>query len=312
MAGEVLTTTTQVDPGMEIYYDRLLLEAAKADYIMGKFAVKKSIPRGSSKKIKFRRYSRLTAATTPLTEGITPTGSQLAKTDLEAEAQQYGDFVHLTDVVDLVNEDPLLARTAIELSEQLNLTADNLTREILKTALNVTTCSTGGTELNEADIDAVVSNLIDRNAKPITSIITAGAGVGTTPISPAYYALANTTLYNKLKRVTGWVEAKDYAKQGSVMPMEYGATGRVRWLLSTEGHNPADDDEMYFNCFILGQNAYGTIDLDGGNAKNIVHQQGSAGSADPLNQVGSSGWKIMFTARVLNDDFMEILKCSDT
>jgi len=93
--------------------------------------------------------------------------------------------------------------------------------------------------------------------------------------------------------------------------MEYGATGRVRWLLSTEGHNPADDTETYFNCFILGKNAYGTIDLDGANAKNIVHQKGSAGSADPLDQVGSSGWKIMFTARVLNDDFMEILKCSD-
>ena len=121
MAGEVLTTTTQVDPGMEIFYDRLLLEANRADYIMGTFAVRKRIPRGSSKKIKFRRYSALSAATTPLTEGITPAGSQLAKTDLEAEVQQYGDFVHLTDVVDLVNEDPVLARTAIELSEQLNL-----------------------------------------------------------------------------------------------------------------------------------------------------------------------------------------------
>ncbi len=310
MAGEVLTSTTEVDPGMEIFYDRLLLEQNRADYIMGTFAVRKRIPRGSSKKIKFRRYSKLSAATTPLTEGITPAGSQLNKVDLEAEAQQYGDFVHLTDVVDLVNEDPVLARTAIELSDQLNLTVDNLTREILKTALNSTTCSTEAF-LNETDIDSVVSDLIDRDAKPISKIITAGAGVGTTAISPAYYALANTKLYNDLRNVTGWVEAKDYAAQGTTMPMEYGSTGRVRWLLSTEGHDPADDDESLFNCFILGQNAYGTIDLDGGNAKNIVHQVGSAGSKDPLNQVGSSGWKIFFTARVLNDDNMQILKCTN-
>ena len=67
--------------------------------------IHKSLPTKSSETIKFRRYTNLAAATTPLTEGVTPAGSQLAVTDITAAVVQYGDFVTLTDKIQMHVED---------------------------------------------------------------------------------------------------------------------------------------------------------------------------------------------------------------
>ena len=79
-----LTTTTQVDPAVATFYDRVLLKRAQPYLVFDKFAQVRDIPGKSGNTVKFRRYSALTVATTPLTEGIAPPGQQLAKTDLTA------------------------------------------------------------------------------------------------------------------------------------------------------------------------------------------------------------------------------------
>lgn len=90
MSDENLTTTTEVDPAVATFYDRTLLEAATAELIHEMFAQKRPIPSKSGNTIKFRRYSNLTAATTPIPEGTTPPGQKMAKTDLTAKISQYG------------------------------------------------------------------------------------------------------------------------------------------------------------------------------------------------------------------------------
>lgn len=84
------TTTTQIDSAVNNYFDRNLLVRAYPAFVHTRFAQVKDIPRNGSNVIKFRRYTNLTAATTALTEGVTPVGSQLAKTDVTATVLQYG------------------------------------------------------------------------------------------------------------------------------------------------------------------------------------------------------------------------------
>lgn len=51
---------------------------------------------------------------------------------------------------------------------------------------------------------------------------------------------------------------------------------------------------------IFGRNAYGVIDLQGGNLKSIIKPRGSAGTADPLDQISTIGWKVDgFAAKIL-------------
>ncbi|HPL68299.1 MAG TPA: N4-gp56 family major capsid protein [Smithellaceae bacterium] len=88
-----ITTTTQVDPGVAVYYDRILLKRALPALVHDRFAQKRPIPAKGGTTIKFRRYNSLTAATTPIADGVTPPGQQMSKTDLQATVSQYGSFI---------------------------------------------------------------------------------------------------------------------------------------------------------------------------------------------------------------------------
>jgi len=88
-----ITTLTQLPPEVRVYFDRLLLALARPYFIYDLFAQKRQIPLNSGDQMVFRRYSTLTAATVPLTDGQTPPGDQLNVTDFKAQIQWYGDFV---------------------------------------------------------------------------------------------------------------------------------------------------------------------------------------------------------------------------
>lgn len=88
---ETYTTRTEISREVNNYYDRNLLRRLLPFLQYLKFAQIRDIPRkGGTNTIKFRRYNSLSAATTPLTEAITPTGNQLSITDITATVQQYG------------------------------------------------------------------------------------------------------------------------------------------------------------------------------------------------------------------------------
>jgi len=65
----------------------MLLKATPL-YVHGRWAQVRDIPRNNTNVINFRRYTLLSAATTALTEGVTPDGSQLAITDVPATVAQ--------------------------------------------------------------------------------------------------------------------------------------------------------------------------------------------------------------------------------
>ena len=85
------TTKTQIADEVNYVYNRNLLTAAKPRLVHTKWAQVKDIPANSgTASIRFSRYDYLTAVTTALTEGVTPSGSQLSRTFVNATALQYG------------------------------------------------------------------------------------------------------------------------------------------------------------------------------------------------------------------------------
>src|SRR3978361_1722489 len=126
-----MTDTTVIDPGVANFYDRRLLRKAFPRLIHSLYAQTRDLPSGDSTVIKFRRYSLLTAATTPLTEGVTPSGSQLSKTDITSTVQQYGDYITLTDKLVFSTTDPVLTEANSVLAQQAGNTLDQLTRDVI-------------------------------------------------------------------------------------------------------------------------------------------------------------------------------------
>ena len=62
-------TISDIPSGVNNFYVRTMLKAARPLLLHTKFGQVKDIPKGNSEVIKFRRYSLLSVATTALTEG---------------------------------------------------------------------------------------------------------------------------------------------------------------------------------------------------------------------------------------------------
>lgn len=67
-----------------------------------------------------------------------------------------------------------------------------------------------------------------------------------------------------------------------------------------------------YSTLVLGANAYGVTELENGGLEHIVKQLGSAGTADPLNQRASAGWKATKTAERLVESYMIRLESCST
>lgn len=304
---DTITTTTQVDPAVSTFYDRVLLEAAKENLVHLRFAQHAMLNKKNGNTYKWRRYTNPSAATTPLTEGQDPPGRQMAKNDLNAVISFYGDFVTITEEVDLTVEDPTLTVAAEQNGYQANLTFDTLMRDILAACASSTNCSGGSnggtpTEITRSDIDSVVNTLMAGNAKFVTRMVKAGTGIGSAPLRPAYWGIADADRVHDLEDCTGFKSTSEYASQTDVVEEEWGSVGNTRWLWTTNGYKTGDDYYMP----IIGKDAYGDVELK--SITNIVKGFNEAGSV--LNRYATSGWSAAWTARILNDAFMHILKAT--
>lgn len=77
------------------------------------------------------------------------------------------------------------------------------------------------------------------------------------------------------------------------------------------GEAGANGRDVYSTLF-LGANAYGTTEITGGGLEHIVKQLGSSGTADPLNQRATAGWKATKTAVRLVEQYMVRVETAST
>lgn len=318
------TTRTQIPAENQAFYDRNLLTRVMPLLTFTKWAQVRDIPKnGGTDTIKFRRYGNLAAATTPLTEGITPAGKQLSVTDVTAQIDYYGDYVTLTDKVQIETVDPILMETGEVLGDQASDTLDQLARDILTACTQV---SYGGAATSKATVDAgdvITTALIDAavlalknsNARKIHSQIDANTGYGTSPIRASYVGICHTNLAAKVKALTGFVSVEKYPSQTTVMDGEFGSYGEVRFVETTNGKVTAGvgvGGIDVYSLVIIGADAYGTTRISGEALRNIIKPLGSGGSADPLEQRSTSGWKATFVAKILNQTFIQRIEVSLT
>ncbi len=310
------TSRTEVSREVNNFYDRVLLKRLLPFLQYLKFAQIRDIPRNSgTNTIKFRRYNSLAPATTPLREGVTPIGSQLSVTDITASVAQYGDYVTLTDVVQYETPDPILTETAEVLAEQARETLDELGKDVFSAGTSVQysesaagVVATDRDEVNdnirEKTILKTVRTLHTNKVKKITSIVNPSDGYNTTPINSAYVGIVGPKVLFDLKQLTNWVSVEKYPNKSDVMEGEVGALDEVRFILSEnskvfEGEGSGETD--VHGTLVLGRDAIGMTRISGEALRNILKPLGSGGSADPLDQRATSGWKATFVAKILNE-----------
>lgn len=66
-----------------------------------------------------------------------------------------------------------------------------------------------------------------------------------------------------------------------------------------------------YGCLFVGKGAYGVVDLSEGTEV-IVKPRGSSGTADPLDQRSSVGWKGVHAAAILYDEYIVRVECGSS
>lgn len=316
---DTTTTTTQVPPAPSTspyadFYDRTMLIRAVAAFVHTRWAQVRDIPQNMGQTIKFRRYGNLTAATTALTEGVTPAGSQLSITDVVATPLQYGDFVTLTDKLSFTTLDPLLTETAEVLGDQAGDTLDQLCRDVIVAGSVVQYASTATAQgditasmvLNATEVREAVMTLQIANAKTITRMIDPNDSYNTTPLGACYIGIVHPKTLRDLKGDSSFVPVQKYPSQADVMQDEQGAVDNVRFVMSSNAKylgTVGSSAAPVYATIIFGRDYYGITRVSGEALRNIIKPLGSAGTSDPLEQRATSGWKATFIAKRLNEAF---------
>lgn len=293
------TASEGLSPEMRTYYSDYLIDEAQPNLVHDQFGQKHPIPKNGGKTIQFRKFKPFAKATTPLKEGVTPDGGSLEVTTLESTIAQYGYYVTISDILDLTAVDNTLVETTKLLGSQAGTTLDTITREVLSSGTSV--MYSGGVEAREAlgadnkltvdDIYRAARFLKAQNAPKING---------------SYVAIVHPDVSYDLMRDEEWIDVHKYSATSDIFEGEIGKIGGVRFVESTEAKifaKGAGEKDVY-STLVLGANAYGVTDITGGGLQHIVKQLGSGGTADPLNQRATAGWKAIKTAEILVQNYM--------
>lgn len=293
---------------MKTFYDKVLIRLAEPALVHDQFGQKRPIPKGSGKTIEFRQFSSLPKATTPLTEGVTPKGQKYEVTKKEATIQQYGAYIAVTDMLQLTAFDNNMAEIAKILGSQAGRTSDTLTREVLAAGTNVMYAGgkaapaalTSSDVLTVSDIKKAVRKLKRANCPRINGY---------------YVAIVHPDTVYDLWEDDEWIEASKYAGSEQIFRGEVGKLYGVRFVESTEAKIWAKEAAgttgghgntgcAVYGTLVLGENAFGVTSINGGGIETIAKQLGSGGTADPLNQRATIGWKMNKVAKILTEEYM--------
>ena len=304
-----LNTNVTTDSGLskenKTYYDMTLIEEASAQLVHDQFAQKRNIPANGGKKIEFRKFASLPKATTALTEGVTPDGKKLSVTSIEAEVAQYGDYIVQSDVLELTSIDNTIVEATKILGRQAGMTLDTITRNVLQAGTNVWYApkSDGSAVTSRAGLDGTCVLTVD-----LVSKVAAFLKKNNAPkINGDYVAIIHPFVAYDLMNDPNWRHPHEYKDTSEVYNGELGKIAGVRFVESSEAKVY---ENGVFGCLFMGANAYGTTEVTGGGLTTIIKQKGSAGTADPLDQRSSIGWKAMKTAEILVDPYLIRVECT--
>jgi len=297
--------THTMSPEMKTYYDTELLENARPNLVHAQFGKRAPLPAHKGKTIEFRRFNTLNKAAA-LTEGVIPEASKFGSNALTATITQYGDYVAISDMLDLHAIDPVLLEATKELGAAAGITLDEYTRDALMEGTNVMYCpkinTTTGAETevtSRATLDATAILTPKQVNKAVTILKKANAP----KINGKYVAIIHPSVAYDLRQSPEWIEAHKYAAVTELFNGEIGELHGVRFVETTEAkiYKGSESGAIATYCTLfLGQDAYGIIAPDGAGLQMITKPASQVGG--PLEQFSTAGYKLSTAAKILYQD----------
>lgn len=295
-----------------VFYVKELLARAVPNFCFRGWGIEKDIPARGGMSLDFRRLERPAVATTALTEGTPPSSTAVTWTHVVATINQYGAYSRESDVAKSQTIDEQVSELVkMWGDEHMPETLDLITRNELLTGTTVQYAGTAGSRggvsptaayLVEAEIREAVATLERNNVKRIAK---AGGNYVMIAHPNAKYDLIGSPNSNLSLLLMNAGARGDANPMFTGKPFDYMGVRSI-WTSNARVYGSAG---LSYNCgvftaLVIGEGAYGESKLSDMAADVIVHEVGSAGALDPLNQFWTAGWKAALGVRVLNNSNM--------
>ena len=301
-----MTTSSALSAGMQTYYNRELLRTFEPNLVHLQFGDEHRMPPHSGLVMNMRKLIPLETNTKALSEGDPGESVMLAETEVTVQLQQYGEYARCTDKLDLTHLDMDIMRRTKLFGDAGARSIDAVVREELAKCANViyAGCKASRAELTAAD--KLTSRELRKAVKTLKKNHAQTFG--------GYYVaiIGPDTMYD-LQEDEAFVKVSQYQDKENIYTGEVGRLFGVRLVETTEakifegaGASGAD----VASVIVLGQYAYGVTSLKGAKPRVIVKPAGSAGTADPLDQISTVGWKMDgFGAKLLQPEYAVRIEC---
>ncbi len=166
---------TNMASAIKTQYERRLLVRAVPRLIHGRFGLNARINKYGS--LEWRKYGALSAVTSALTEGTTPSEQSAPSITLVTGTPLfYGSWIGYTDEMDLTVFDPVVSEVSGILGEQAGLSADTIVRDVITAGATKdysgaqaarANLDSPGHDVTYADFVKQVAALEAENARPV-------------------------------------------------------------------------------------------------------------------------------------------------
>ena len=121
------TASGAMSSAMKTYYDTELLENARDEAVYGQLGKHQALPRNHGKSVEWRKWNTLPEPD-KLVEGVIPEGKKFGQTSLNVGIAQYGEYVSISDQLELHAIDDTILGATEEIGAAMGSKADLLTR----------------------------------------------------------------------------------------------------------------------------------------------------------------------------------------
>lgn len=301
-----MTTSSALSAGMQTYYNRELLRTFEPNLVHLQFGDEHRMPPHSGLVMNMRKLIPLETNTKALSEGDPGESVMLAETEVTVQLQQYGEYARCTDKLDLAHLDMDIMRRTKLFGDAGARSIDAVVREELAKCANVIYAGGKASRAELTAADKLTSRELRKAVKTLKKNHAQTFG--------GYYVaiIGPDTMYD-LQEDEAFVKVSQYQDKENIYTGEVGRLFGVRLVETTEAkifEGAGADGADVASVIVLGQYAYGVTSLKGAKPRVIVKPAGSAGTADPLDQISTVGWKMDgFGAKLLQPEYAVRIEC---
>lgn len=304
-------------PEKATYYHKVFLKNLTAKCVHGQFGEHDTIPKQSGNIYNKRGISPYPTVTTPLQEGITPVGNKMSFYYVEIAVNQYGAYTPITDWASFCSRDDVMTKDSEELASQAGRSIEEIDREALNAGTSVIyapAVGSDGTVTEVASRAAITPNsklTIDTIFRALNYLECQNAE----PIGENYVAVVHPNVKYDIISNKDFISVVKYAHAEKIFKGEIGTIGNVKFVQSNFAKVFKDAGASkidVYSTLVFGKDAYVTVEIMGEGTQTIVKGFGSGGTADPLNQRATQGWKTTHGVGIIGQTRMVRIETAST